>query len=351
MPLAERLHRNATAAAAQQDHVGRRLAFRHPLRVDRMRRQYPLDLSRQLVHHRCCVCRLGRAIQGLGHLLEYQVGQWGAALISDGCLADADDWGAARTKALPPPTRLPARRSPALVCAGQRPRCNSPCQCAQRACSGRPSLSGSVPLMRSVRPAPRTTTPQRCSVAYLTLTACCSAGGTSRQATESHMRKQTWGRHLLQRHCTRSLARYSTRIRPTVHPFPCPPTPHPPAGTWAGAGRPARRRAAGLAPQNAGLHGGAPRCQMPVRQKGQIRALQVSESVAEAAGPTRRPAAAAHPRTGSSVAKLHLKAMSPGAMSRPVGQRWMCNQLLSLGTLLLPAGRCRPCDCCQMQPS
>lgn len=39
--------------------------------------------------------------------------------------------------------------------------------------SGRLSLSGSVPLIWSERPGPRTTTPQRCSVAYLTLTACC----------------------------------------------------------------------------------------------------------------------------------------------------------------------------------
>ena len=41
-----------------------------------------------------------------------------------------------------------------------------------RACSGKLSRRGSVPLMASHRPAPRTTTPQRCSVAYLTATAC-----------------------------------------------------------------------------------------------------------------------------------------------------------------------------------
>lgn len=42
--------------------------------------------------------------------------------------------------------------------------------------SGRLSLRGSVPLIWSLRPGPRTTTPQRCSVAYSTLTACCERG-------------------------------------------------------------------------------------------------------------------------------------------------------------------------------
>ena len=41
---------------------------------------------------------------------------------------------------------------------------------AELTCSGRLSRSGSVPLMASQSPAPRTTTPQRCSVAYLTAT-------------------------------------------------------------------------------------------------------------------------------------------------------------------------------------
>lgn len=44
---------------------------------------------------------------------------------------------------------------------------------------GRLSFSGSVPLIWSVRPGPRTTTPHRCSVAYMTLTACCCCEGRS----------------------------------------------------------------------------------------------------------------------------------------------------------------------------
>lgn len=36
--------------------------------------------------------------------------------------------------------------------------------------------------MASLSPAPRTTTPQRCSVAYCTLTACCGKEGSTRPA-------------------------------------------------------------------------------------------------------------------------------------------------------------------------
>lgn len=156
-------------------------------------------------------------------------------------------------------------------------------------CSGRPSLSGSVPPIWSVRPGPRTTTPQRCSVAYLTLTVCCEQGvwgwgsGGSHEGREgaaeavivrwpqgpaghTECGRSSRGRLMGATPCPRdsrprnahaSTAHHS--LAPSEAGVPC--MQHPPAGSWAGAGRRARRTARAPAPQTGGLPCAAARCQ------------------------------------------------------------------------------------------
>ena len=150
------------AAATQQHHVRRVLALRCALLIDRVVRQLLLNLIRQLVHHRRGVRRLRAVIQGLHHLLAFSTD----VLVPSNAKQRSSDVGqlADRQRML----------SAALV---RKAFMDVFCQ-ELSTWRGRLSFRGSVPLMASLRPGPRTTTPQRCSVAYRTLTACCGYNGS-----------------------------------------------------------------------------------------------------------------------------------------------------------------------------
>lgn len=71
-----------------------------------------------------------------------------------------------------------------------------------------------MPLMASLRPGPRTTTPQRCSVAYRTLTACCGYDGSRSPA---HVTTQHGDNRVQHRSCRlRCVTAHSLDLRQAI---------------------------------------------------------------------------------------------------------------------------------------
>jgi hypothetical protein len=164
--------RPPAAAASEKHHVGRRLAMRAALRVDLVRLQHLADLGGQLVDHCSGVGRLRGARSGRMQLM--------ALLKLRTCTATH-----AAAPSLSRHHKAPHQRPPAPgstcseACSARqimqhvkqqlrslrRPLTSGLSSPGRHSSSGRLSFRGSVPVTASVRPAPRSTTPQRCSVA------------------------------------------------------------------------------------------------------------------------------------------------------------------------------------------
>jgi hypothetical protein len=82
---------------------------------------------------------------------------------------------------------------------------------------GKSSFRGSVPEMASVRPGPLTTTPQRCSVAYLTDTWCCGKEGRVRPAGRQHSRQHS-KQHQVDPRTAPDTERHTASGKPQHHP-------------------------------------------------------------------------------------------------------------------------------------